>query len=762
LGTALGVALITLAAQVRAADIGTAFTYQGSLEKPAGTPVTGSCDFRFGLWDAAAGGAQKGTSPQTKGGVSVSGGVFTVEALDFGAAGIDGTARWLEIEVRCPTGVGGFQLLTPRVELKPAPHALALPGLYTQQNVTSPNLIGGYFGNSVIPGALGATISGGGNFPDPNRIFDHYGTIGGGARNRAGKDDGDITAQWFATVGGGLENVASSNGATVGGGSLNAANATLSTVGGGESNTASATSSTVGGGFNNTASGLRSTIGGGETNRASSSYSTVGGGVGNFAIGYSSTVAGGNSNLAGGSYSFAAGAGAKVRDGNPTSSYYSGDGNGDEGTFVWADSTCCDFISTGPNQFLIRATGGVGIGTNFPSHALTVESPTTENLRLIGPGVVGSDAKLNFGDGNFVYIHEDTDDTLVINSFSRTAIMGGNVGIGTLTPASRLEIQGTTAGAIRFNPNNGPEAGIMIGSNNDGHELNVVGGDPDGLTMGGQIRLGGAGRGDGDVNVIQFKQNGSEVMRVKDGGNVGIGTTAPQNQLHVANTPGGGAVGLSDGIHIGGDAGGTSHIEMVDNGGVPYIDLSNDNAADFDARIILRGDDALSIEGTNVGVGRTPATNRLEVEGDASKTTSGSWAMNSDAAIKTDVRTLEDALSVIGRLRPVAFRYADAYKAEHPSVEDHDYYNYIAQEFDKVFPNSVKTDGGGLLQMDPYPATIYSVAAIQELHQIVQEKDCEIEELKAQAASVEQLEAKVAALEALVNKLAAQHNGGGR
>src|SRR5262245_59885221 len=109
---------------VIAADLGTAFTYQGYLEKPAGTPLTGTCDFRFGLWDASGGGAQKGASPQSKNSLTVSGGVFTVEGLDFGAAATDGTARWLAIEVCCPSpcAPGALTLLTPRVELKPAPH----------------------------------------------------------------------------------------------------------------------------------------------------------------------------------------------------------------------------------------------------------------------------------------------------------------------------------------------------------------------------------------------------------------------------------------------------------------------------------------------------------------------------------------------------------------------------------------------------------------------------------------------------------------
>ncbi len=120
---------LALASEGRAAEIGTAFTYQGFLERGAPpAPVEDNCDFRFGLWDAAAAGNQKGTSPQTKNGVVVTAGVFTVENLDFGAGSIDGTARWLEIEVQCP-GDGAFVLLSPRVELTPAPHALRAAGL---------------------------------------------------------------------------------------------------------------------------------------------------------------------------------------------------------------------------------------------------------------------------------------------------------------------------------------------------------------------------------------------------------------------------------------------------------------------------------------------------------------------------------------------------------------------------------------------------------------------------------------------------------
>ena len=73
------------------------------------------------------------------------------------------------------------------------------------------------------------------------------------------------------------------------------------------------------------------------------------------------TVPGGLFNVAGGQYSFAAGQHAKAVH---------------DGSFVWADSTtAADFASTASNQFLVRASGGVGIGTTSPLLPLQVSQP---------------------------------------------------------------------------------------------------------------------------------------------------------------------------------------------------------------------------------------------------------------------------------------------------------------------------------------------------------------------------------------------------
>ncbi|MCC7437868.1 MAG: hypothetical protein IT211_05170 [Armatimonadetes bacterium] len=172
-----------------------------------------------------------------------------------------------------------------------------------EPNSTSANIIGGFNGNSVTAGVLGATIAGGGSNGFTNMVTDDYGVVAGGRNNRAGNNGGGTNDATFATVGGGSTNTASGSNSTVGGGQSNTASANSSTVGGGIYNTASANSSTVGGGYTNTASGTSSTVGGGYTNTASANSSTVGGGQTNTASGLFSTVGGGNTDTASGDYS---------------------------------------------------------------------------------------------------------------------------------------------------------------------------------------------------------------------------------------------------------------------------------------------------------------------------------------------------------------------------------------------------------------------------------------------------------------------------
>ncbi len=197
--------------------------------------------------------------------------------------------------------------------------------LRLEPNAVSPNVVGGYSGNSVSANRYGATIGGGGNSSSPNRVSSSNSVVGGGAGNLAGGDGVNTIgggAQNTAggmgtTIGGGQHNTASRNYATVGGGASNVATNAYATVGGGISNTASGTDdvgfmnggATVGGGGHNTASGDTSTIAGGSNNTASGIGATIGGGgwdgsyfAGNQAGGNASTIGGGVGNQAGGNY----------------------------------------------------------------------------------------------------------------------------------------------------------------------------------------------------------------------------------------------------------------------------------------------------------------------------------------------------------------------------------------------------------------------------------------------------------------------------
>ena len=98
----------------------TEFTYQGQLKDSTG-PVAGTFDFTFALYDAATGGAQIGTT-QTKSGVTVTGGLFTV-ALDFGTSVFTGADRWLEISVKAASA-GTYSPLAARQKLTATPYAL--------------------------------------------------------------------------------------------------------------------------------------------------------------------------------------------------------------------------------------------------------------------------------------------------------------------------------------------------------------------------------------------------------------------------------------------------------------------------------------------------------------------------------------------------------------------------------------------------------------------------------------------------------------
>jgi len=146
--------LLLLAAAPAAAQVTSAFTYQGELEQ-AGAPATGEFDFEFVVYDSANGGLVF-AGPVNAEDVFVDGGLFATE-IDFGPNVFGMMDLWLEVRVREGDSTGAFAALAPRQKLTPAPlaqHALNVePGVIGSAQIASGAVTGAEIGDGTVGAA---------------------------------------------------------------------------------------------------------------------------------------------------------------------------------------------------------------------------------------------------------------------------------------------------------------------------------------------------------------------------------------------------------------------------------------------------------------------------------------------------------------------------------------------------------------------------------------------------------------------------------
>ena len=387
------------------------------------------------------------------------------------------------------------------------------PGL---QGATS--LVGGLNQNSIAAGVQGATIAGGGdveffNFGDGSSTNFNHNTISGS----------------FGTA----------DGATISGGIANSVNdGRAATVSGGENNTAGNSDAVVAGGTFNSANGDTATVGGGQNNQAN---------------GRRGTVPGGDSNIAAGRESFAAGRGAQANF---------------DSDFVWADSfgqagLPVTFASTGIDQFLIRAGGGVGIGTTTPRHQLDVNgniflgtaqsgavfteigdtlylgAPMKYLSSKLGAQVEGTTDWLNlmchplshgimFGTAgpSDADPHSAPNPLMVIQP-------GGNVGIGITAPGKKLEVAKSVSAV---GAGSSIDSSVLLRLDNTASDGNTSSPDFAGIGFGQNSTRQAIVGGTFGNDYLDFYTGGvltAPKVRIDFNGRVGIGTAAPTQALHV-------------------------------------------------------------------------------------------------------------------------------------------------------------------------------------------------------------------------------------
>jgi hypothetical protein len=358
---------------------------------------------------------------------------------------------------------------------------------------------------------------------------------------------------------------------------------------------------------------------------------------------------------------------------------------------------------------------------------------------------------------------------------------GGFTELSLYSPSGGTNLQlssGNTGGFVLINQANGSRGVFLDGDAtiNSGGAVTIyqadgqmglfLDGDSDGAALiqargtnaATRVSIDGSGlHGGGQITV--WENDGSEIISLSQDQASGGGLAVLRNkeEVQTIHIQGGTAddMGYEGGlIQINGPGGYTDpRVELSGRsyfeGGYLTLYAHHDHLAN---NVHISADGTSWING-ELGIDRYPGSNAFEVEGTASKTTAGSWLANSDRRIKTNVRTITNGLETISRIRPVGFRYTEEYRQDHEKICDVEYFNVIAQEFAEVFPHSVSESGDKLatgekvLQVDTYPATIHAIAAIQELHHLVKERDQRIADLENRSRS---LEARLSRLERMI------------
>jgi hypothetical protein len=222
------------------------------------------------------------------------------------------------------------------------------------------------------------------------------------------------------------------------------------------------------------------------------------------------------------------------------------------------------FGTNNAERIRITATGDIGIGTS----SVTPYFGTTAKIYNAGNGgtlqVAGSSVTGTFWASEVLgltSVEATTNHPLMFgtNSTERMRITSaGDVGIGTATPVSRLNVSGTTG--FTWPDGGGTSSGLVtIGTQGTGGSLfintaSLNTGFASGLAIDGtyshpssvvNIKAVGVKSG-GDYNSslafhTSFETTLSEKMRILSGGNVGVGTSSPATKFVVSN---GGAGGL--------------------------------------------------------------------------------------------------------------------------------------------------------------------------------------------------------------------------
>jgi len=275
----------------------------------------------------------------------------------------------------------------------------------------------------------------------------------------------------------------------------------------------------------------------------------------------------------------------------------------------------------------------------------------------------------------------------------------GRVGLRTATPVLDIHTNTGNTPAIRLEQNNGSGFTAQtwdVASNEANFFVRDV---TSGSRLPFRIRPGAP------TSSIDIAANGF----------VGIGTASPQKPLHVISPT------ATNGISIG------------ENDNLNVMLIGYDNATNIGTIGSFNNGtpSTLSVNplGGNVGIGTAAPTDRLSVNGTASKPGGGTWAIFSDERLKNIKGNFNSGLKAVMALQPLRYEYKRNNALNINSPGEH--VGFGAQAVQKVIPEAVSTSENGYLQVNSDPILWSMLNAIKEQQQQIVELKREVRQLRA-------------------------------
>lgn len=381
---------------------------------------------------------------------------------------------------------------------------------------------------------------------------------------------------------------------------------------------------------------------------------------------------------------------ARFLDGNASAPGLTFDNDTNTGIYR-ATTDTLGFSTAGTERVRIDANGLVGIG-NSPSARLDIFSASTNSdvLRLVASdgSRLGRFTETSGGHGWFeVDNASGTAVALLRADGGNSYVSTGLFGIGTTSPAGKLEVSG----------GNGGNASVIINQTLSGDILtaSASGTTRMVLTNSGYLGLG--------TNLPSYKVDAVEDVNTAAGGrfrNTSTGTFGAAAVGVGANNHAGALVAFGSGYTGGGVlshfAGRTALITDITNPSEGVDILSAKNTGDirmYTGGYATSNERLRIVSGGGVAIaGTDPGSNKLKVFGDF-EVTGACTGCSSDERLKTNILQMDgNSLEKLLSIKGVTYQWSDDEKEQSfPGLQ----IGVIAQDVEKVFPELVGTDSRG-------------------------------------------------------------------